>query len=174
MNDEQPLPPDAYGLPALHDGRFSGPREFAGLVRLAFATAAERGWRELILSDGNFEAWPLGERAVAESLHEWSRAGRKFTMLAKSYDEVVRRHARFVSWRRTWSRIVECRSLALVSPGDFPSAFWSPDWVFQRLDTARSTGFAGSEAIRRTALKEQLDECLGKSASAFPATTLGL
>ena len=160
--------------PALLEGRFAGPGEFAQLIRLAFAKAADEGWREIVLSDSNFEGWPLGERAVAQSLHDWSRSGRKLTVLAKSYDLIVRRHARFVTWRRTWAHVVECRSSGMVSADDFPSAFWSPVWVFQRLDVIRSIGFAGSEVARRVALKEELDECLRKSSPAFPATTLGL
>jgi hypothetical protein len=161
-------------LPALPDGRFSGPAEFAALIRLAFATAAAQGWREIVLSDSTFEDWPLGERAVAQSLNDWSQSGRKLTMLAKSYDELVRRHARFVTWRRTWAHIVECKGSASISADDFPSAMWSPTWVFQRLDLERSTGMAGPEAARRIALKERLDECLRRSSPAFPATTLGI
>lgn len=161
-------------LPPLPDGRFAGPQAFADLVRQAFAQAAAQGWREIIISDSHFEDWPLGERAIAESLGDWSRNGRKFTMLAKNYDEVLRRHARFVTWRRTWAHIVECRASASTASDDFPSAFWSTGWVFQRLDLARSTGISGAEAARRVVLKEKLDECLRRSSPAFPATTLGI
>ncbi len=161
-------------LPALLEGRFSGPGEFSALIRLAFATAAARGWREIILSDSNFEDWPLGERAVAQSLNDWSRSGRKLTMVARNYDEVTRRHARFVTWRRTWAHIVECRKNIHLSADDWPSGLWSPVWVLQRLDLARSTGMAGSEPARRVMLKERLDECLRKSSPGFPATTLGI
>lgn len=171
MDAESPVP---VPLPSLPQGRFSGPTEFAGLVHLALATAAAQGWREIILSDSSFEDWPLGERAVAQSLHDWSRSGRKLTMLARSYDEVMRRHARFVTWRRTWAHIVECRGNASVSADDFPSALWSPGWVFQRLDLGRCAGITGPEAARRVALKEWLDECLRRSSPAFPATTLGI
>ncbi len=171
MDAESPVPVPLASLP---QGRFSGPTEFAELIRLALATAAAQGWREIILSDGGFEDWPLGERAVAQSLHDWSRSGRKLTMLARNYDEVVRRHARFVTWRRSWAHIIECRGNASVSADDFPSALWSPGWVFQRLDLARCTGIAGPEAARRVALKERLDECLRRSSPAFPATTLGI
>ena len=164
----------APDLPILLEGRFGGPGEFSALVRLAFATAAARGWREIILSDSSFEDWPLGERAVAQSLHDWSRSGRRLTMLAKSYDELTRRHARFVTWRRTWAHIVECRKNATISADDLPSALWTPGWVFQRLDLARCTGVAGSEPARRVLLKERLDECLRKSSPGFPTTTLGL
>lgn len=161
-------------LLVLPQGRFGGHVEFGDLVRKAFAVAAEQGWREIILSDRTFEDWPLGERAVAQSLNDWSRSGRKLIMLGKTYDEVQRRHARFVTWRRTWAHIVECRTNSAVSADDFPSALWSPAWVFQRLDLDRCTGIAGSEAARRVALKEKLDECLRRSAPEFPATTLGI
>ncbi len=159
---------------ALPQGRFEGSTEFAALIRLAFATAALQGWREIIICDSTFEDWPLGERAVAQSLNDWSKSGRKLTMLAKNYNEVMRRHARFVTWRRTWSHIIECRGNSAISPDDMPSALWSPSWVFQRLDLARSTGVSGAEVARRVALKERLNECLKLSSPAFAATTLGL
>lgn len=159
---------------ALPQGRFEGPTEFSELIRLAFAAAAAQGWRSIIICDGTFEDWPLGERAVAQSLNDWSSSGRKLTMLAKNYNEVRRRHARFVTWRRTWSHLVECRANAVISAFDMPSAFWSPVWVCQRLDLARSTGMSGTDAARRVALRERLDECLKLSSVAFAATTLGL
>ena len=158
----------------LPQGRFEGPTEFSDLIRLAFATAASQGWREIIICDSTFEDWPLGERVVAQALNDWSKSGRKLTMLAKNYNEVMRRHARFVTWRRTWSHIIECRANTAISLDDMPSALWSPDWVCQRLDLARSTGVSGSEPARRVALKERLNECLKLSSLAFAATTLGL
>ena len=51
------------------------------------------------LSDANFHDWPLGERAVVESLQAWARSGRRMTLRARTYDEVICRHARFVRWR---------------------------------------------------------------------------
>ena len=159
---------------ALPQGRFEGPADFAEVIRVAFAVAASQGWRHIVICDRTFEDWPLGERAVAQSLNDWASSGRKFTMLAINYSEVTRRHARFVAWRRTWAHIVECRANSLISSDDMPSALWSPTWVFQRLDLMRSTGVSGSEAVRRVALKERLDECLKLSAPAFSASTLGL
>ena len=164
MNSENILP----------EARFEGPLQFAALIRLAFATAAEQGWRDMIICDNTFEDWPLGERTVAQSLNDWAKSGRKITVLAKNYNEVMRRHARFVTWRRTWSHIIECRINTATSPDDLPSAMWSPVWVFQRVDLARSIGFSGAEATRRVALKERLNERLKFSQPAFSATTLGL
>lgn len=159
---------------ALPEGRFTGRTDFTEMIRLAFAAAAQQGWREIMVCDPDFEDWPLGERAVLQCLNDWSKTGRKFTMLARSYDEVLRKHARFVTWRRTWAHIVECRANASAPADETPSALMGPGWVFERLDLQRCTGVAGSEAARRVALRERVNEKLLKSSPAFPATTLGL
>lgn len=158
----------------LLEGRFSGRTEFAELIRLALSAAAAQGWREIILCDPDFADWPLGERVVAQALNDWSRTGRKFTMLAGNYDAVRTRHARFVVWRRNWAHLVECRSISATPAEVLPSALWSPGWVMKRLDLQRCTGTAGSDAARRIALKERLNDCLLNSSPAFPATVLGL
>jgi hypothetical protein len=158
----------------LLQGRFDGREAFAQQVRDALACAAREGWREIVLSDASFADWPLGERAVAESLQAWSRTGRRCILLARRYDAVLRSHARFVAWRRTWAHIVEARGCASADPLELPSAIWSPHWALHRVDPDRSTGFCGSEPDRRVALREALDAWLQKSSPAFPATTLGL
>lgn len=173
------MPPDSTpseGVVApLPEGRFSGREAFQQLVRDALATAAREGWREIILSDANFHDWPLGERAVVESLQEWAHSGRRLTMLASSYSEVIRRHARLVRWRGTWDHILTCRVSPAADPLDIPSVLWSPGWVLQRLDPERCTGVTGREPERRVLLRENLNEWLrSKSAPGFPATTLGL
>lgn len=159
---------------ALPSGRFSGRNDFQQLVRDALARAAAEGWRELILSDASFEDWPLGERAVVQSLQDWSATGRHCTLLAKNYDEAIRKHARFVTWRRTWSHIIEAKACSSADPLELPSAIWSPGWVMQRLDPARCNGYSGAEPERRLLLRENLNEWLQKSSPSFPATTLGL
>ena len=166
--------PDAAPAP-LPSGRFEGREAFRQLVRDALATAAREGWREIILSDATFEEWPLGERAVVESLAAWSKTGRHITLLAKRYDDVVRRHARFVRWRGVWDHILTCRRCPGGDLLDIPSAIWSPGWVLQRLDSERCVGVAGSEPERRVLLRETLNEWLrNKSVPGFAATTFGL
>ena len=158
----------------LPEGRFSGRDVFQHLVRDALQQAAREGWREIILVDASFEDWPLGERAVAQSLQDWSQGGRRCTLLARNYDDVVRRHARFVTWRKTWSHIIEARACPSADALDFPSAIWSPGWVMERRDLERSIGYSGPEPERRVALRESLNEWLGRSTPGFPAVTLGL
>jgi len=165
--------PDAAPAP-LPSGRFEGREAFRQLVRDALATAAREGWREIILSDATFEEWPLGERAVVESLAAWSKTGRHITLLAKRYDDVVRRHARFVAWRSRWAHIIRAEACAAADPLDIPSVIWSPGWVLERRDIERSNGYCGTEPERRVALQEQLHEWLQKASPAFPASTLGL
>lgn len=158
----------------LPEGRFGGRTEFSNLIRQAFRAAAIHGWREIIICDASFDDWPLGERAVTDALGDWSRAGRKLTMIAKNYDAVTRRHPRFVTWRRTWSHIVECRA-SPSGPGEsLPSAMWTPGWIFERVDLERSGGYSGHDAARRVTLRECLNERLLKSVPSFPSTTLGL
>jgi hypothetical protein len=166
-----PQPPTGE-LPA---GRFTGREVFQQMVRDAFATAAREGWREIFISDANFHDWPLGERAVIESLQAWAQGGRRFTMLARTYDDVIRRHARFVRWRGTWDHIITCRRSGSADPLDIPSALWSPAWVLHRLDPERCVGVTGVEPDRRVLLHETLQEWVrSKSAPGFPSTTLGL
>lgn len=159
---------------ALPSGRFAGRVEFQQLVRDALACAAREGWRDIILSDPDFADWPLGERSVAQSLQDWSASGRRCTLLARRFDDVVIRHARFVSWRKTWSHIIEARACPSADPLELPSAIWSPGWVLQRLDPERCNGVSGGEAKRRVLLRENLNEWLAKSSPSFAATTLGL
>jgi hypothetical protein len=164
----------ADGSAPLPSGRFSGREAFRQLVRDALAGAAHDGWPEIILSDANFGDWPLGERAVAESLQAWSASGRRITLIARGWDEVVRRHARFVTWRRTWAHIVEARACPSADPLELPSAIWGPGWAMQRLDPERCAGVSGSEPERRLLLREKLGEWISKSSPGFPAVTLGL
>lgn len=172
--DVQPQPEALPGGAALADGRFTGRQAFQQLVRDALACAAREGWREIILSDATFEDWPLGERAVAQALQDWSASGRHCTLLARRWDDAIVRHARFVSWRRTWSHIIEARACPSADPLEIPSAIWSPGWVMQRLDPERCAGVSGSEPERRVLLRESLKEWLAKSSPSFPAVTLGL
>jgi hypothetical protein len=159
---------------ALPSGQFSGREAFAQRVRDALAAAAQEGWREIILSDATFEDWPLHERAVVESLHSWAKAGHHLTLLATTYDEVIRKHARFVAWRKIWGHLLDCRLCSTAAPADFPSAIWSSSWFLQRLDPLHSTGVCGAERERCMQLREQLNERIRNSSPGFPASTLGL
>jgi len=160
--------------PGLPSGRFEGHAAFQQLVRDALLCAAHEGWREIIVCDPTFEDWPLGERAVVDALQKWAGPGRKWTMLAGSFDEITRRHARFVQWRRTWSHLIDCRSVRSADPQFLPSCLIGPGWVMRRLEIEHCTGISGGEPRRRIDMQEMLGEWLRKSSPSFPATVLGL
>jgi hypothetical protein len=168
---DKPKDPETGLLPSR---RFEGREDFRQLVRDALATAARDGWRELVLCDASFADWPLGERAVVESLQSWSKSGRQVTLLAKRYDDVMRMHPRFVQWRGRWSHIITAVACPSADPLGLPSAILGPAWVMERRDIERSNGYCGSEPERRVALRESLAEWLRQATPAFPATTLGL
>jgi len=155
-------------------GAFAGPTEFAQVVREALTCAAREGWPSMVWSDPNFVDWPLGERAMVETLNAWAGSGRHLVMLAHNFDSIVRLHPRLVTWRQTWDHIIECRVCRNLDATEVPSALWSPHWAMRRLDLVRSTGVAGLEPPRRVMLKEELDECRRQGAPGFPASTLGL
>lgn len=166
-------PPDGaqHGLPT---GRFAGREAFRQQLRDALACAARLGWKELVLSDADFGDWPLHEGEVAESLRQWARPGRRFVMLARSYDAVQRDKHRFVAWRQTWSHLIDCRLCRRIDAADFPSLLWSPAWAMRRLDARHCSGVATDEARQRVQWRELLDELLADSSPGFPATVLGL
>ncbi len=173
MQDGSMVNDDGHNQSAMR-GTFAGPTAFAQLLRDALARAAREGWPAMVWCDADFENWPLGERAVTDSLQQWSRSGRSLLMLAHSYDIVIRYQPRFVTWRKTWDHIIECRLCKTIDASEMPSALWSPNWAMRRLDLVRSTGVADLEPARRVLLKEELDECRRQSSAGFSATTLGL
>ncbi|GHC80539.1 hypothetical protein GCM10007320_22290 [Pseudorhodoferax aquiterrae] len=160
--------------PALPQGRFAGRAQFHQWLCAGLQAAARAGWAELILADADFADWPLGERAVVAELQAWARPGRRCTLLAGSYEELRRRHARFVQWRMQWDHLISCRACRAMDRQDFPSALWSPHWSLRRLDTVHCTGWAGPEAARRVQTQELLAEALRRSTPAFAASVLGL
>jgi len=128
----------------------------------------------MVWADANFEDWPLYERALVEGLDAWAGPGRKLTLLACNFDAMRRIHHRFVQWRIRWDHLLDCRVCKGVSPSEFPSMLWTPQWALQRLDPVRCTGVSSVEPRVRLRLREQLDERKKQSAPGFAATTLGL
>lgn len=154
--------------------RFDGRAAFQDAIRDALDRAAREGWPEVILSDANFEDWPLGERVVVERLQAWSRNGRRMVLMARDWGHVSRYFARFVNWRRQWSHILDCRRCTGMDASEFPSAIWSGGWMLQRLDIEHSRGVSGGDAQRRLLLHETLQETLRQSSPGFPSHQLGL
>jgi hypothetical protein len=150
-------------------------REFEEALREAFAMIATQGCREVLISDTDFANWPLGERAVVDLLAQWSISHRKMTVLALHYDEVTRRHARWVQWRRQWAHIVDCRVVDEFDAKEVPTLLLAPGVVVVRLvagDTVRGSVSTDLGDIERA--RELVDAITQRSQEGFPASTLGL
>lgn len=154
---------------------FDSRHAFQQAVRTAFELAAERGCAELWLCDVDFADWPLGERSLVDCLTRWGYAHRKLKVMACHYDEVVRSHPRWVTWRRDWAHVVECRAIEHLSPETVPRAWLAPGLCSVRLlDPLRYRGVVDTSAADLIRIEEALQEVWQRSVSAFPATTLGL
>ena len=149
--------------------------EFHVALRAAFAEAATAGSRELWLADNDFADWPLGERDVIESLSQWVASSRKLTLLAHDFDEVARRHPRWVTWRRQWSHVVSCRSNAELEAGEMPTLLIAAGTVTVRLsDPVHHRGRVAHDRAEELRCKELFDAVSQRSEEAFPATSTGL
>lgn len=154
---------------------FTGREAFRAAVLGTFAEACADGWGRLVLCDPDFSQWPLGDREAVESLTRWAGAGRRMTVLALHFDEVARRHPRWVQWRRQWAHVVECRALQEITAPDVPVLIHAPDRLSLRLfDPLRYRGVVSSLASDVLQTRELIDAITQRSVEAFPATTLGL
>jgi hypothetical protein len=155
--------------------RIDGRNGFQAAVRAALAEAASAGWRDIWLCDADFAHWPLGERGVVDSLTGWVGTQRRLTLLALHYDEVSRRHARWVQWRRQWAHAVHCRAVQQLRADDVPVLLHATGGLTLRLlDPPRYRGTASRLVADGVRARELIDAILQHSAEAFPATTLGL
>ena len=170
-------PEAACPAPGLVEGRFTGRQRFQQTIRDLLSAADGAGWKEIIFCDADFADWPLGELAVANSLYNWSKSGRKLTMLAHDFRGVQRAYPRFVKWRQTWDHVIECRRCVLKgghASSSLPCVIWTPEWVLHRFEGDHFEAYLGRDAARRFQLQETLSGFLKISTPGFPATTLGL
>ncbi len=149
--------------------------DFHTAILSAFAEAASAGCRELWLCDTDYADWPLGERAVIASLTEWAASHRRLTLIANHFDDVVRRHARWVEWRRSWAHLVHCRTNIELERDKMPTLLLAPGLVSVRLiDPVHHRGVVSKEAADGLQCREIVDAVLQRSEEAFSATTTGL
>jgi hypothetical protein len=157
------------------DSLITSRSEFHAALRTAFAEAAAVGCRELWLCDNDFADWPLGEREVVESLAQWAGSHRSLTLIAHSFDEVARRHARWNEWRRQWSHIVHCRSNAELESGQMPCVLLASGLLSVSLvDMVHYRGRFSHDAADGVRCRELIDAVLQRSEEAYPVTTTGL
>ncbi len=148
---------------------------FQSAVREAFAALVAAACHEVVICDTDFADWPLGEISVIDSLTQWVRPSRKLTVYAQNFDDLQRRHPRWVTWRKHFAHAVECRVVEPLEQGRMPSLFTARGGLTLRMfDSARYRGSLSASAADAVLAREQIDAISQRSAEGFPATTLGL
>ncbi len=148
---------------------------FHDAVRQGFAAAARLGCRELWLCDADFADWPLGERSVIEQLTRWATSQRRLTLLATQFDDMARRHPRWVAWRRDWAHVVHCRANTELERSQFPCVMLAPGAFSVALSSpVQHRGRVSDVPADLLRWKESIDAVLQRSEESFPATTTGL
>jgi len=149
--------------------------EFSDAIRSSFAIAAHEGAPEIVLVDADFADWPLNERAVIESLSAWVDSRRSLLLFGDSFDELARRHSRFVEWRRQWAHAVRCRNDPELEASQLPTLVLVSGVSCVRLvDRAHHRGTVSNRLLDMAECRQAVDALLQRSVEAFPVTTLGL
>jgi hypothetical protein len=148
---------------------------FQAALRGAVRAAAEQGCREIWCVDRDFADWPLGEREVVEWLTLWAAAHRRLVLLAAHFDEVPRRHARWMQWRRHWAHVVTCKQVHEDDVPHMPCLLLAAGVVAVRLHSiAHHRGGICREPAEWLRLQEVVNHLDQRGDDSFPATTLGL
>ena len=152
------------------------PASFASALQWGFARAIDRGARRIVAVDADFAAWPLDDPALLERLGAWlRRPQRELVLLAATFDEMPRRHPRFVAWRQPRAHAIP----GWQAPDDLdvplPTLLLDDGPLLVRLiDPARWRGRASLDARAAKLQRDEIDALLQRSEPAFPANQLGL
>jgi len=177
--DERAAPPQD-GWQA---GPFEGRARYQDLLRQSLQRACADGVTELRCFHPGFADWPWSDVAVLDALRAWARPPRCLHLLAANYEELLRRHPRFVQWRARWGHCVQARAYepdALAAAGPVaPAALLlarGPEGGFcLRLFETRSwRGILSLERAELVRAAEWFDAVEQRSCESFASTTLGL
>ena len=148
---------------------------FHQALREAFSDIAAHPRLQVWMCDAHFADWPLNEPEVIDALVRWAQPHRKLVVLAQSFDDVVRRHPRWVTWRRQFAHAVECRLVEPMEQGRMPTLFTAQGGETVKLvDPQLYRGSWSREPADGRLAVELIDAVSQRSSEAFAATTLGL
>lgn len=164
----------------MSDGRFEGRAAFRAAVLESLQWAVGQPCRELFAWDASFVEWPLSEAPVLEALTAWAKPGRMLHLLALDYEDLMRKHPRFVRWRRDFGHCLQARAVdAELRPDAGAQALLllrsADDGRCLRLfDRGLWRGELSSDPAERLRGQEWFDALAQRSSESFPATLLGL
>ena len=159
---------------------FAGRAEFERLLVEALAWAAGQGSRQIHAWDASFVDWPLSTAPGLAALAAWARPGRQLHLLALQYDDIVRRHPRFVRWRRDYAHCISARAvdpevrLEAAPESLLLATGVTASWTLRLFDRHLWRGEVSMEAAPRQRALEWFDAMTQRSSDSFAPTTLGL
>jgi hypothetical protein len=164
----------------MQTGVFEGHGDYVDALRQAILAACAQDSRELFWLDASFVDWPLSEPAVLDALTMWVRSSRRLHLLALQYDDLCRRHPRFVQWRTRFSHCISARAYEPEAGGreGLAAAMFNvggESSVSLRLfDVQQWRGACSLELADTLRTREWFDALTQRSSESFAATTLGL
>jgi hypothetical protein len=154
--------------------RIDGRSEFTAALRSSLMHASRHREREVCLVDPDFEAWPLDDGPLLDTLMQWSRLPqRRLILIAANFDNVARRFARFTTWRANFAHVVEA-FVTDVEASQVPSLLLAGPTSLMLVDRLRWRGHALSSDKEVADWREVVDVLLQRSEPGFGANTLGL
>jgi hypothetical protein len=159
---------------------FQGRSDFQSQVIQTFQWAAEQGCSVIQAWDAAFADWPLSDSGLLEAVRVWASPNRSLQLLALEYEELPRRHPKFVRWRRDFGHCVTARAVEPELRLDAaPQALLlcrnATQWRSLRLfDRHYWRGEVSETAADWQRGAEWIDAVAQRSCEAFAATTLGL
>lgn len=150
--------------------------EFTAAIAWGFEQAVAGGARRIVCVDPDFADWPLDDPALHERLTAWLRLPqRRLVLLAARFDEVPRRHPRFVAWRVHWSHAVEAFSPPESDAADLPCLLVDDTAIsVQLVDRTHWRGRAERDARSARLVRDSIDAVLQRSEASFSVNRLGL
>jgi hypothetical protein len=150
--------------------------DFTAAIGWGLRAAHARAARRVLLVDRDFADWPLGEPDLLQTLQAWVRLPqRKLVLLAADFDELPRRHPRFITWRRDWSHAVETFAAPPEMAAQLPCVLVDDGPVcVQRFAGQHVRGRAGVNAQEARRWRDEIDAALQQSSPGLPVQTLGL
>ncbi|WP_077036260.1 hypothetical protein [Pelomonas sp. KK5] len=159
------------------EGRSSYEEALRQGLLAACSTAREMAWLDV-----DFAPWPLSDTVVLDALAAWARQpGRRLRMLALDYEELRRRHPRFVRWRMLFDHVTEARAVEPEAAGRSPfraalmaQGGSAPPLTIRLLDDQQWRGVASELPQDSIRVRETFDALAQRSTLSFPSTTFGL
>ncbi len=171
MNDTAATPAPAADPPPI-DSRAA----FVQALHWGFDAAIARQARQIVCIDRDFAHWPLDDSRLHAALVPWFRLPlRRLVLVAARFDEVPRRHPRFMGWRRDWAHAISPLSAPEELAASLPTLLLDDGPIsVQLFDDQHWRGRAQRDARYAQALRLDADALMQRCSPDFAINVLGL